>query len=166
MRLRYSAVAVCALGLVVATSVFGQQPSPQRPATADDIVGEIRALRADLAQTAESVLRAQLLAVRLTAQEGRLGTLNAQLNSARQEIAQSQLTLAPFALQLKQAQETSSELLAPLRQTMEQVQKREAELRAQEAELIRLLRSEEARWAEFNARLDEIERTLPASPRR
>jgi chromosome segregation ATPase len=164
MRVHRAVVAACGVAMVFATMVSGQQQ--QRPATADDILAELRSLRADVNQAAENALRTQLLTVRLAAQESRLSTLNEQLNSVRQQQAQAQLTLAPFTLQLKQAQESNSEILAPLRATMEQVQKREQELRAQEAELVRLVQSEEARWGDFNARLDEMERALAASPRR
>jgi chromosome segregation ATPase len=76
-------------------------------------------------------------------------------------LAQNRLTLAPFADQLKQAQETNSQILAPLRHTLEQVESRDRVLRAQETELTRLVESEENRWEAFNSRLDEIERSLP-----
>jgi uncharacterized protein (DUF1499 family) len=111
-------------------------------------------------QAAENTIRTQLVTARLTLQEGRLSTLAAQLNNVRQQLAQSQLTLAPFAAQLKQAQESNSEILTPLRNMVEQVQKRDRELRAQETELDRLVASEQDRWTDFNSRLDAIERTL------
>jgi chromosome segregation ATPase len=164
MRLLHPAVLACVLAAVSASIISGQQQ--QRPTTPDDLVAEVRALRADMNHAAENFMRAQLVTARLALQEGRLSTLSQQLNNVRQQLAQSQLTLAPFTLQLKQAQESNSEILAPLRNTVEQVQKRDQELRAQEAELIRLIASEESRWSDFNSLLDQLERALPASPGR
>jgi chromosome segregation ATPase len=164
MRLLRHVILACVLAIVVDSMVSGQQQ--QRPATQDDLLAEIRGLRADLNRIAQNTVRVQLVTARLTVQEGRLSTLSQQLNSVRQQLAQSQLTLAPFTLQLKQAQESNSEVLAPLRKTIEEVQKRDRELRVQEAELDRLITSEENRWMDFNSRLEEIERTLPAAPAR
>jgi len=164
MRLLHPAVLACALTVVGASIISGQQQ--QRPATQDDLLAETRALRADMNRAAENAIRAQLVTARLTMQVERLSTLSQQLNNVRQQLAQSQLTLAPFTLQLKQAQESNSEILAPLRNTVEQVQKRDQELRAQEAELSRLIASEENRLSDFNSQLDQIERAMPASSSR
>jgi uncharacterized protein (DUF1499 family) len=163
MRVMQPVVLAAMLAVVVTSIVAGQQQ--QRPATTDDLLTEIRALRADVNQASENSIRAQLAIARVTLQEGRVSTLTQQLNNVRQQLAQSQLTLAPFTLQLKQAQESNSEILAPLRNTVEQVQKRDRELRAQEAELGRLVASEEARLADVNARLSQIELAASA-PRR
>ena len=151
------------LAVVVTSIVVGQQP--QRPATTDDLLTEIRALRADINQASENAIRAQLAMARVTLQEGRVNSLALRLNDVRQQLAQSELTLAPFTLQLKQAQESNSEILAPLRNTVELVQKRDRELRVQEAELERLVASEESRLADLNSRLSQIEQAL-AAPRR
>jgi len=164
MRLLHPAVLACAL-TVVGASIISGQPQ-QRPAAQDDLLAETRALRADMNRAAENAIRAQLVTARLTMQVERLSTLSQQLNNVRQQLAQSQLTLAPFTLQLKQAQESNSEILAPLRNTVEQAQKRDQELRAQEAELSRLIASEENRLSDFNSQLDQIERAMPASSSR
>ena len=163
MRVMRPVVLAAMLAASVTSIVAGQQQ--QRPATTDDLLTEIRALRADISQASENAIRVQLATVRVTLQDGRVSTLTQQLNNVRQQLAQSQLTLAPFTLQLKQAQESNSEILAPLRNTIEQVQKRDRELRAQEAEIDRLLASEAARLADLNSRLSQIEQALPA-PRR
>jgi len=164
MRLRRHVILAGVLAIVVGSVVSGQQP--QRPAAQDDVLAEIRGLRADLNRIAQETVRVQLVTARLTVQEGRLSTLSQQLNDVRQQLAQSQLTLAPFTLQLKQAQESNSEILAPIRRMADEVQKRDGELRTQEAELERLITSEENRWMDFNSRLEEIERALPAPPAR
>ena len=164
MRLLRHAILACVLAIGVGSMVSGQQQ--QRPATQDDLLAELRGLRADMNRVAQDTIRVQLVTARLTLQEGRLGRLSQQLNDVHQQLAQSQLTLAPFTLQLKQAQESNSEIFAPLRNMVEQVQKRDQELLAQETELNRLITSEENRGMDFNSRLDEIERAFLSAPGR
>ena len=163
MRLLQSAAVAALLAAAVSTVLLGQ-PS-QRPATNDDLLAEIRGLRADMKRSAETTLRAQLLIARMALQEGRVSSLAQQLASVRQQLSESQLTLAPFAAQLKQAQETNSQILTPLRNTLEQVQRRERELRAQEIELSRLIAAEEARWLDLQSGLEEVERSLAPDAR-
>ena len=164
MRLLRHAILACVLAIGVGSMVSGQQQ--QRPATQDDLLAELRGLRADMNRVAQDTIRVQLVTARLTLQEGRLSRLSQQLNDVHQQLAQSQLTLAPFTLQLKQAQESNSEIFAPLRNMVEQVQKRDQELLAQETELNRLITSEENRGMDFNSRLDEIERAFLSAPGR
>jgi chromosome segregation ATPase len=163
MRLLQSATLTALLAAAVSTVLLGQ-PS-QRPATNDDLLAEIRGLRADMKRAAETTLRAQLVTARMTLQEGRVNSLAQQLAGVRQQLSESQLTLAPFAAQLKQAQETNSQILTPLRNTLEQVQRRERELRAQETELSRLIVAEEARWIDLQSGLEDVERSLSPDAR-
>ena len=145
--------------VVLRPIVLGQ--AQQKPATLDDLVAEVRGIRADIERASSDSLRTQLLTARLASHEVRISALGQQLADVRQQLAQNRLTLAPFADQLKQAQDTNSPILAPLRNTLEQVESRDRVLRAQETELTRLIESEENRWEAFNSRLDEIERSLP-----
>jgi len=159
MRIFGRLALVMVAAIVLRPIVLGQ--AQQKPATLEDLVAEVRGLRADVKQASSDSLRAQLLTARLTSHEVRISTLGQQLADVRQQLAQSRLTLAPFADQLKQAQETNSQILAPLRNTLEQVEKRDRVLHAQEAELTRLIEGEESRWEAFDSRVDEIERSLP-----
>lgn len=159
MAILRNIVLVGAAVIGLGTYLAGQ---PQRPGTIDDLLTEVRALRGDLKQAAAVGLRAQLVSARLTLQEARLTSLTQQLAAVRQQMADNQFRLAPFAEQLQQAQTTNSQILAPLRNIMDQVTRRDQELRSQESELARLIASEESRWSDFNARLDEMERALAA----
>jgi chromosome segregation ATPase len=147
-----------ASGIGIASIVLAQQ---RQPATPDDLLAEVRLLRGDL----NHGIRAQVTTARLTLHEGRLAAWLQQMASVRQQLSESQLRLAPYTLQLKQAQETNSEILAPLRSLIEQVQKRDHELLTLETELDRRITSEEQHLSDLHARLDEIERSL-ATPGR
>jgi hypothetical protein len=149
---------VLIVGIIAMALVSAQQQ--QQPATLTDLLTELRGLRGEVREAAVNSMRAQLLMARLALQEGRLGSLSQQLAGVRQQLSESQIALAPFAAQLKQAQEVNSELLTPLRNMIEQHQRRDRELRAREAELSALISAEENRWMDFNSRLDEIERSL------
>jgi predicted nucleic acid-binding Zn-ribbon protein len=96
----------------------------------------------------------------MTLQELRLSTTAQQLANIRQQLAESRIRMAPSTDQIKPALETNSQILAPLRYTVQQEQRRTQELREEEAQLLRLIESEEGRWSEFNARLADLERSL------
>ena len=153
-------------GIVIGTclamiAVGGAAGQAQRPAaTLDDLVTEVRAMRGEINRAATASIRTQLLTARMTLQELRLSTAAQQLANVRQQLAESRIRLAPSTDQIRPAMETNSQILAPLRYSVQQEQRRTQELRNEEAELVRLVESEEDRWIDFNARLDEMERTL------
>jgi chromosome segregation ATPase len=151
------AIGTC-LAVMVAGGAAGQAQRPS--ATLDDLVAEVRAMRGEMNRAATASMRTQLLTARMTLQELRLSTAAQQLANVRQQLADSRLRLAPSTDQIKPAMETNSQILAPLRYTVQQEQRRTQELRSEEAELMRLVESEEERWADFNARLDDLERSL------
>ena len=146
------------LAVVAVGGAAGQAQRP--PATLDDLVAEVRAMRGEINGAATASMRTQLLTARMTLQELRLSTAAQQLANVRQQLAESRIRLAPSTEQIRPALETNSQILAPLRYTVQQEQRRTQELRNEEAELMRLVESEEERWADFNARLDDLERTL------
>src|SRR4029450_2122281 len=152
MRILRWLVLLFVAAIVLASVVAGQQQ--QRPGTRDELAAECRGLRADIKRASSDSLRTQLLTARLTSNEVRISTLGQQLAAVRQQFAQNRWPLAPFADQLKQAQETNSQILAPLRNTLEQVESRDRVLRAQETELTRLIESEENGCEGFTPRRD------------
>src|SRR5262245_8849477 len=107
---------------------------PATPQTEELILTEIRALRADLVETARVSTQAQLLVARLQLQAQRITALAGQLSDVRTRLQQAQ----------------SARLRAE-----------EQQLRAEELKLSALLSAEQARWNAFNDRLDEIEGRLP-----
>ena len=146
------------ISFVIIGAVSGQ--AQRSPASVDDLLAEVQAMRAEINRVASASIRAQLLTARVTVQELRVSTAAQQLANVRQQLAESRIRLAPSTDQIRPAQETSSQILAPLRYTVQQEQRRSRELLNEEAELTRMLDGEETRWAEFNARLDDLERTL------
>jgi hypothetical protein len=151
-------IGICTL--VVLTLATGQSRAQRPQATLDDLLAEIRAMRVDVNRAASTSLRTQLVTTRVMMQELRANTAAQQLASVRQQLAESQLRLAPSTDQIKPALETNSQILAPLRYTIQQEQRRNRELRELEAELARVIGSEERRASELNSRLEELERLL------
>jgi hypothetical protein len=179
-------IALGGLALVVLTViVFGargellaQAPAAARAETGDAaiaaLVAEVRALRADLAAASRNQLRAQLLLGRVQMQEQRLAYLDKQrADTAAALAAQTQMT-AMFGAGMPGPNEDPCATMpggaearrdcvanfTQKRQQVEELRAREAQLRAQESELANALSAEQARWSEFNSRLDELERTI------
>lgn len=168
MRVMKRTVMVVGLLLVIG-SVGGAQAS--RPAGLEDVVAELRALRADLNQTASVTVRTQLLVVRLQLQEQRIASVSRQLNEVQKELGAVQNGNAHTAAQLKDQEErllrASLEdrlaIEAELKQVkpmLEQAQRREQALQLQANELAGMLATEQNRWSDFNDRIDGLERSL------
>jgi len=153
-------------------TVSGQTARPA--ATLDDLVAEVRGLRAEINQAAAAGIRAQVLATRLSVQEQRIKTLAEQLTEARRTLSTSGANHRARSAHLKSVEDLFREGTAPstrsgqfeamLRQLREDVDwsgREEEALRAQEHELLKTLSAEENLWIDFNSRLDRIERELP-----
>ena len=113
----------------------------QGPATLDDVVTELRGIRADLAETSSAGVRAQLLLARLQLQEQRIYGLMRQIAEVQSQIAGAR-----------------QEARGPEKERMQQLI---LELGNREAELSHQLSMEQSRWSEFSDRLDTLERALP-----
>ena len=154
---REIAIGSC-VGLLIVGAVSGQ--AQRAPATLDDVLIEIRGMRAEINRAASASVRTQLLVAHMTAEEIRLMTAAQQLAGVRQQLAESRLRLAPSTEQIRPAMETNSQILAPLRHTVQEEQRRNGELQRQEAALSRLIEGEQGRLAEFTSQLNELERAL------
>ena len=121
------------------TLVSGQMRNG--PASLDDVVAELRGIRADLAETSSASVRSQLLVARLQLQEQRITGLTRQ----RAEV-QSQIALA--------RQQAQGPDFSRMQQLIQDFSNQEAELNHQIA-------VEQGRWSEFSDRLDTLERSLP-----
>jgi hypothetical protein len=152
------------LTLVGAAALSGQgvQPPP------DAVTAELRALRADLNERLEANIRVQLLVAKLQLQEQRTAQVVRQLSDVQDKLRSQEQTKAQidaakkmFGIDPNKPESPEDEknfILAPLRAQLEQMAKAEGELRQQEMDLTNTLGQEQARWAAFNAKLEELER--------
>jgi len=161
------------LGLLVAGAVAASGQSQRQPATVDDLLNEIRGLRADLRQTTRANTQVQLLTVRLQLQEQRLAVLSNQRNEISARLAaETQLrSEAERQLQALEDTKTRNESVGIPRAELERMELEtkgrfaqhrdvEQQLRAQDAQLASEIATDQNRWLEFNSRLDELERSL------
>jgi len=169
MRARLLILAgVFALGAAAAS---GQ--AQRGPATLDDVVNEIRGLRADLKKSTAATTQVQLLTVRLQLQEQRLAVLSNQHQIVAGKLMEETRLRAEAAERLQSMQTTDARnlpaelsraefenVLNNLKRVAGQHRDAEEQLRAQENQLSTEIANEQNRWQDFNNRLDELERSL------
>ena len=160
------------LALALAGAAFGasvRAALERAPKENDGLLTEVRAIRAELQQG----IQAQLLIARLHEEEQRINNLTGRLETARQAIATLQARQQRMNRQLTQAERnvelgTTSPQDLPgveasvraLRRLLAEGEQEGKQLEAQESELAGQLATEQARWTDFNNRLDELERRL------
>lgn len=142
----------------------GQSSSaPPRQSSLDDVVREVRALRDDLHQMAQSSLRAQLLVARLQVEEQRIDGLARQLAETEQQLHALDAARSPMLAQmLKQFEQPPADpgepdMLAGVREQLEKIQNGDPVLKERQASLLRMLADEQARWTAFNSQLELLE---------
>ena len=139
----------------------------------DALLAEVRALRAEINQVASAGIRTQLLVARLQLQEQRVYTVARQLVDARNALASVRVRITGEQARVRQLEDAASHATGQSRLSIqqaiveagtqiEQQQKQELQLQAQESDLVRDVNDAQARWTDFNACLDELDRSLPA----
>jgi hypothetical protein len=178
MRSNALAFALSAILVVgAAGSAGGQQrtPAATAPATMEDVLNELRALRTELRESSAASLRAQLLVARLQLQEQRINTVWRQLAEVQDKIeANDKGRTAPeqiFKLMGLEAGAEPPKEMAPMlemfKNQMAASEKTDADLKLRQAELMQLMTQEQSRWTAFNAQLEALEKALTAiAPRR
>jgi chromosome segregation ATPase len=159
---------------ILAAVVSGQTARPS--ATLDDLLAEVRGLRAEINQVAAASIRAQLLVTRLSLQEQRIRTLADRLAEAQRMLRTSRADHRARSAHLERLEDslrhgTASStgsgdleaMLGHLREGVDRSGREEQALRAQEQELLKTLAEEESLWIDFNSRLDELGRELPTA---
>ena len=156
-----------------ATLLTGQTPAPPRPASLDDLVAEVRALRSDIQEMADSSLRTQLLVARLQVQEQRIAGIARQLSETEEQIRSLEGARNPFLTQMLKNFETEKpenpdepNPLAALKAQLEKFENGDPVLQERQASLSRLLAEEQARWVAFNTQLEALEQRATAPKRR
>ena len=170
---QYFVIAALVLGATV--PVCAQTAGPARPATLDDVVAEVRALRADMLKMQEASVRAQLLVARLQVQEQRIAGISRDLAQTEEQIRGLEAARNPFtAAMLKELEKEPSksqepqeaEFAAAFKAQLEKLQNGDPVLKERRESLTQLLAEEQARWTAFNAQLEALERELPAVKKR
>lgn len=153
-------------------ALLGQAPSPPpRAASMDDVVAEVRALRAEMKQSAEASLRAQLLVARLQVEEQRIAGLARQLSETEQQIRGLESARNPWLEQMMKEFDKNPpepgqpDMMAPVRAQLEKIQNGDPVLTERQATLSRQLAEEQARWLAFNAQLEALEKAVTAPKR-
>ena len=172
-----SVVVVVGVVLSLVLRIPLEAQSPARADTGDAavaaLVAEVRALRADMAAASRNQLRAQLLLGRVQMQEQRLAYIDKQrsetsamigiqeqMSSGLRSQVQGMQNGACSALPNAAAQRDCEANAASVRRQLADQQAREEQMRAHQRELEDALATEQARWSDFNSRLDELERSL------
>jgi len=176
-KLRF--VVLLAFATVATVGLRAQAPAvaPRPPAASNDanvaLVEEVRALRLELAALASASVRSQLLVTRVQLQEQRLMHLDRQrseVTAKRLETEKARVTLAGQVKQIQDQSTTSLDakereagqyVLGGLKTQLQAIQANEATLRGEEDTLLNSMSAEQARWNDFNNRLDDLERALP-----
>jgi uncharacterized protein YlxW (UPF0749 family) len=169
--MKQTLIAPAVFGLM--TLLSGQTSStPARQASIDDLVTEVRALRADLQQMADASIRAQLLVARLQVQEQRIASISRQLTETEEQIRAMEGVRNPFVTQMlkdldkEPAEPGEANLFAGMKAQLEKIENGDPVLKERQATLSRLLSDEQARWLAFNAQLEELEKLVTATKRR
>ena len=163
---------LCLAGAIVAGAV-GISGQAQRSAALDDVVNELRALRADLRLTTRASTQMQLLTARLTLQEQRLAVLANQRQAVVAKLTEEKRDRAAFDAKVAQMEEAAAKnlpaelprdqfeyMLNDLKRQAANHRDAEQQLRSEEAQLSTDIANEQSRWTDFNNRLDELERSL------
>ena len=130
-------------------------------------------MRADLAAASRNQLRAQLLLGRVQMQEQRLAYLDKQrADTVTALTVLSQMTSAMrsgfgggdvsacASMPSPEARRDCEVNMTMRKQQLADQEAREQQLRNQESELANALSAEQARWSDFNGRLDELEQGI------
>lgn len=158
--------------MLMGMALLGQAPSTSpRPASMDDVVAEVRALRAEMRQATESGLRAQLLVARLQVEEQRIAGLARQLSETEQQIRSLEGARNPWLEQMMKELDKNppepgeADMFAGLRAQLQTIQNGDPVLKDRQAALSRQLADEQARWVAFNAQLEALEKAVTAPKR-
>jgi hypothetical protein len=157
--------------LVGATLMTGQSTTPVRPSPPNDVVHEIRALRADIREMAATSLRAQLLLARLQVEERRIAELARELGETQEQIRALESAHNPFVTQMltklneQQPDSDGANLFSGVKAQLEKFENGDPVLKERQARLTQQLSEEQARWTAYNAQLEALERAAAPQPR-
>jgi chromosome segregation ATPase len=162
-------IALLATVLVLATPA---RPVQESQSVLPALLTEVRGLRAAMEQMASAGPRVQLALGRLQLQEQRINTLIMKLDSTRErlvntqrELAQHQQQRGQLEIALKEApdleeRQQAEHMLGMLKGQLTTMSTEVQRLQSEESTLAGDIASEQARWNDFNQKLEELERAL------
>jgi predicted nucleic acid-binding Zn-ribbon protein len=168
------------VGAAVGLATYSVKASPQAGPAQDPLsalLAEVHGLRLAIEQSSTVAPRVQLTLARLNIEEQRVAQLSGQLDQVRRELSVASLELQKVTDELPDLEKAVLTATDDrMRQEFERAQvemKRQLarrsrlvqELRARENEAAQTLNTEQGRWMDVNARLDELERLLGPVPR-
>ena len=168
-------IVVVTLGGARIVAAGPQAVQAAEPMTA--LLAEVHALRLALEHSATIAPRVQLSLARLNIEEQRIGQLAAQLDQVRRELSAAVLESQKLSDQLPdvekgiqtapddKARRSYEYEHADVKRKLAAQSRLEEQFRARENEIAQALSTEQARWIDLNARLDELERLLGPAPR-
>jgi hypothetical protein len=175
IALRLALVPLVVVVASMAGSIVGlaQAPSGQ-PDVMSALLTEVRGLRAAMEQMAAAGPRVQLLLGRVQLQEQRIANQVRRLDTVRAALVPAQRELDEAARHLKDLQIPPEQPCDPnspcqsardweLKETKRVLGLKQAELQrllAEEGYLVQDIATEQARWNDFNQRLEDLDRTL------
>ena len=149
--------------------------SPQAPAANDPLpalLAEVHALRVAMEQQATVGPRMQLTLARLTIEEQRVSHLSNDLTTVRQALAAQEVAVQRTTAEVADVERQRQMETDPTRRREFELQQRnlqlqmrqfateQQQLQIRENDAAQALGAEQARWADLNSRLDELERLL------
>jgi hypothetical protein len=171
---RIALITALFLGVTTAVALRAQTPQSASTDAVAALVGEVRALRAELSQVASAGVRSQLLMARVQLQEQRLMHLDRQRAEVSAKLGDTEKMRVMFAGQVKQIQNQSTQssdakereaaqfVIEGIKGQLQATEANQAALRAEQDALLNSMATEQSRWSDFNSRLDELEGSLPA----
>lgn len=167
----WKGIALAAVSTAGLTGVVAAQ-SARPTATLDDLLAEVRGLRAEIHDVVASGIRAQLLATRLSLQEQRIKTLTEQIAEARRAVSSAASDRSARSAHLRREGKLPAPeggdfdaMLSRVRQEVARARLDEQTLHNHEQALGRILSDEQRLRMELSARLEELGRALPAPHR-
>jgi chromosome segregation ATPase len=174
-RRRLLALIVLIVGIATGAASYTGGAAPQGQSLSDPLpalLAEVHALRIAMERNTAVAPRVQLTLARLNIEEQRIAQLAAQLDQVRRELAATLLEAQKVADRMPEIEKgllTAADDRTKKGYEYEQEgvkrqlsahSRQEQQLRARENEAAQALSTEQARWLELNARLDELERQL------
>jgi len=139
--------------------------------TMAQLLQEVRALRLAIERSTVAGTRAQLLLGRLQMQEARMATLGRQVQEARSRLLNIQRDRENSMSEIKRLTDAVDratpderraieERLEQMKRSIKDMQQQEQDVQSDYDGLTQALSTDEARWVDFNQRLEELERSL------